>query len=122
MSAGTEPDVPVTGPAAGAPVPPGGQARGEPADSEPAGRQQAILRVADLRVRFGGVQAVGGASFEVRRGTITGLIGPNGAGKSTAVNAIAGQVRGARSSGAGWRRSPGSGCCVPSKRQTSSGA
>jgi branched-chain amino acid transport system permease protein len=95
MSAGAEPDMPVTGPTAEVPVPPSGQARAESAASEPAGRQRAILRVADLRVRFGGVQAVGGAAFEVRRGTITGLIGPNGAGKSTAVNAIAGQVRGA---------------------------
>ena len=90
MSTGPDPALPVAGPAAAAPVP-----RAEPAAEEPAGRHPAILRVTDLRVRFGGVQAVAGASFDVRRGTITGLIGPNGAGKSTAVNAIAGQIRGA---------------------------
>ena len=58
----------------------------------------AILRVEELQVHFGGVQAVAGASFDVRRGTITGLIGPNGAGKSTVVNSIAGQIREAKGS------------------------
>ena len=95
MSAGAEPDVPVAGPAAAIPAPSSGETRAEPAVGEPAGPRQAILQVADLKVHFGGVQAVAGATFEVRRGTITGLIGPNGAGKSTAVNAIAGQVHGA---------------------------
>ena len=60
--------------------------------------QPVILRVGNLQVRFGGVQAVAGASFDVRRGTITGLIGPNGAGKSTVVNSIAGQIREAKGS------------------------
>jgi len=91
----TSPEPGIAGPAAAAPVTPDGGPRAEPAASEPAGRPQAILRVTDLRVRFGGVQAVAGATFDVRRGTITGLIGPNGAGKSTAVNAIAGQIHGA---------------------------
>ena len=95
MSAGAEPDVPVTGPAAAIPAPSSGETRAEPAVGEPARAHQAILHVADLKVHFGGVQAVAGATFEVHRGTITGLIGPNGAGKSTAVNAIAGQVHGA---------------------------
>lgn len=61
-------------------------------------RHPVILRVEDLQVHFGGVQAVAGASFGVRRGTITGLIGPNGAGKSTVVNSIAGQIREAKGS------------------------
>ena len=95
MSAGAEPDVPVTGPAAATPAPSSGETRAEPAVGEPARPHQAILHVADLKVHFGGVQAVAGATFEVHRGTITGLIGPNGAGKSTAVNAIAGQIHGA---------------------------
>src|SRR3974390_868761 len=56
-------------------------------------RHQAILRVEDLRVHFGAVQAVAGATFEIQRGTITGLIGPNGAGKTTVVSSIAGQIR-----------------------------
>jgi len=87
--------MPAAGPAAAASGTPGGEPRAEPAAGEAAGRPEAILSVADLRVRFGGVQAVAGATFDVRRGTITGLIGPNGAGKSTAVNAIAGQIHGA---------------------------
>ena len=51
------------------------------------------LEVRDLRIDFGGVHAVDGASFTVPRGRITGLIGPNGAGKSTALKLIAGSLR-----------------------------
>src|SRR5574339_282118 len=53
----------------------------------------AILQVAKLTKRFGGLTAVAGLSFEVREGEILGLIGPNGAGKSTTVNLIAGTCR-----------------------------
>lgn len=52
-----------------------------------------ILRVENLTKRFGGVAAVDGCTFEVRRGSITGLIGPNGAGKSTVVGLISGAVK-----------------------------
>ena len=48
------------------------------------------VEVVDLRVHFGGVHAVDGASFEVTEKAITGLIGPNGAGKSTVVDVISG--------------------------------
>ncbi|WP_224449336.1 ABC transporter ATP-binding protein [Haloprofundus salilacus] len=48
------------------------------------------LRVENLRKTFGGIVAVDDASFEVERGTLTGLIGPNGAGKSTTFNLITG--------------------------------
>ena len=51
------------------------------------------LAIRDLAVRFGGVTALGGVSFDVRPGTITSLIGPNGAGKTTAFNAITGYLR-----------------------------
>jgi branched-chain amino acid transport system ATP-binding protein len=48
------------------------------------------LVVEDLRVRYGGVEAVRGLSLEVRPGEIVGLIGANGAGKSSTLHAIMG--------------------------------
>jgi ABC-type branched-subunit amino acid transport system ATPase component/branched-subunit amino acid ABC-type transport system permease component len=51
------------------------------------------LEVADLRVRFGGLVAVDGLSFNAPLGQITGLIGPNGAGKTTTFDACAGLNR-----------------------------
>jgi ABC-type branched-subunit amino acid transport system ATPase component len=51
-----------------------------------------LLEVSDIKVSFGGVRALGGASFSVAQGTITGLIGPNGAGKTTIFNCISGLV------------------------------
>ena len=48
------------------------------------------LKVENLEKRFGGITAVDGASFEIEKGSMTGLIGPNGAGKSTTFNCITG--------------------------------
>jgi len=51
-----------------------------------------LLEVADVRKRFGGLQAVGGVSLTVEAGEIVGLIGPNGAGKTTLFHMISGLV------------------------------
>jgi len=51
---------------------------------------QVLLRVSDLSLRFGGVQALISVSVEVKRGEILAVIGPNGAGKSCLLNCING--------------------------------
>ncbi len=47
-----------------------------------------LLRISNLGVRFGGIVALEGVSFEVPHGSICGLIGPNGAGKTTLFNCL----------------------------------
>ncbi|CAB3851931.1 High-affinity branched-chain amino acid transport ATP-binding protein LivF [Achromobacter aegrifaciens] len=53
----------------------------------------AMLKVEDLSVAYGGVQAVRGLSLEVRPGEIAALLGANGAGKSSTLMAIVGSVK-----------------------------
>jgi branched-chain amino acid transport system ATP-binding protein len=49
-----------------------------------------LLRAEGVGRRFGGVQALSGVSFTIRRGEVYGLIGPNGAGKTTLFNLLTG--------------------------------
>jgi branched-chain amino acid transport system ATP-binding protein len=49
-----------------------------------------VLRVAGLRVAYGGIQAVKGIDLEIRAGELVTLIGANGAGKTTTLKAITG--------------------------------
>lgn len=49
-----------------------------------------LLEVQGLKVAYGGIQAVKGASFEVRQGELVSLIGANGAGKTTTLKAVTG--------------------------------
>jgi len=52
-----------------------------------------MLRIQNLKKHFGGVRAVDGCSFEVKKGEITALIGPNGSGKTTIFNLISGILK-----------------------------
>ena len=47
-----------------------------------------LLRIDDLSIRYGHVQALEHVSLEVRAGEVVTLIGANGAGKSTALRSI----------------------------------
>jgi ABC-2 type transport system ATP-binding protein len=53
---------------------------------------RAAVAVANLRKKFGDLEALKGISFEVKAGEIYGLLGPNGAGKSTAINILCGLI------------------------------
>ncbi len=53
----------------------------------------ALLEVAALTRRFGGLTAVSDLHFEVAPQEILGIIGPNGAGKTTAINLVSGVIR-----------------------------
>ncbi len=73
------PSPPSPAPRAVAPMP-------RPGDGAPG----AVLEIAGLAKRFGGIAALAGVDLKLGRGEILGLIGPNGSGKTTLVNCIAG--------------------------------
>ena len=52
-----------------------------------------ILKVENLNVFYGMIQALRGISFEVNRGEIVSLIGANGAGKTTTLHTVTGLIR-----------------------------
>ena len=49
-----------------------------------------LLSVKDVSLSFGGVKAIRGVSFDIKRGEIRAIIGPNGAGKTSMLNVING--------------------------------
>ena len=54
----------------------------------PACSHEPLLAVRDVGVRFGGIVALDGISFELGERQLLGLIGPNGAGKTTLFNCL----------------------------------
>src|SRR5690606_12714603 len=52
-----------------------------------------LLEVSNLSMRFGGLLAVDGVSFELHDKEVFAIIGPNGAGKTTVLNCIGGFYR-----------------------------
>jgi branched-chain amino acid transport system ATP-binding protein len=54
---------------------------------------QPLLELEDIRVRYGGIEAVKGVSLTVREGELVTLIGGNGAGKTTTLKTISGVKR-----------------------------
>jgi branched-chain amino acid transport system ATP-binding protein len=64
-----------------------------PAETFRGGALAPLLRTEGLSVHFGGLSALNGIDFEVRREEIRAIIGPNGAGKSTFFNCLTGVLR-----------------------------
>ena len=56
-------------------------------------RTDEILRIVDLVVAYGHIEAVKGISLSLNKGEITALVGANGAGKSTALLAVSGLLK-----------------------------
>ena len=52
-----------------------------------------LLRVENLRVKYGSIEVLHGVSLEVKQGEIVTILGANGAGKSTTLLSISGLVR-----------------------------
>ncbi len=54
---------------------------------------EGVIAIRDLRVRYGGTEAVKGLTLDIARGEVVGLIGPDGAGKTSTLRVLAGLQR-----------------------------
>lgn len=52
-----------------------------------------ILHIENIKKSFGGVQALDGVTFDIKKNTLVGLIGPNGSGKTSLINVISGFLK-----------------------------
>ena len=68
----------------------GAESRHESAGGPETAAGETLLSVEDVSLSFGGVKAVSGVSFDIRKGEIRAIIGPNGAGKTSMLNVING--------------------------------
>ena len=59
-------------------------------DGPPVAAGDVLLSIDNVSLSFGGVKAVSGVSFDIRKGEIRAIIGPNGAGKTSMLNIING--------------------------------
>ena len=64
--------------------------RAPPSSSRMVAAGEVLLAVEDVSLSFGGVRALTGVSFDIRKGEIRAIIGPNGAGKTSMLNVING--------------------------------
>jgi branched-chain amino acid transport system ATP-binding protein len=65
----------------------------DPAGDTPTGAAGTVLDFRDVTLRFGGVQAISGVSFDVGARELFAIIGPNGAGKTSIFNVLSGVYR-----------------------------
>jgi branched-chain amino acid transport system ATP-binding protein len=54
---------------------------------------ETVLKISNLQVAYGGIQAVKGVDLEIKQGELVTLIGANGAGKTTTLKAITGTLK-----------------------------
>ncbi|MFX0091508.1 MAG: ABC transporter ATP-binding protein [Candidatus Hodarchaeota archaeon] len=56
-------------------------------------KKETIIKITNLRKKYGSIQAVDDVSFEIEKGAIFGLLGPNGAGKTTTIRSLTGVTK-----------------------------
>lgn len=59
---------------------------------------QTILKIKNLKIRYGAIEAVKGIDIEVKEGSVVALLGANGAGKTSTLRTISGLIEAAEGS------------------------